>query len=482
MDFELSKEEWKNELRSKSPMYAMFDENQNVYEEVRKVHKHDNDTDNDSGLPSIDGDTPREKNLKHYLMLEDELVLSRQDSGLSSENSEIAPPSLSRFGKERQLGNEALTTNNRRSLGLESRQQVDVNGLLNTGPASNLSVIRRAGQTNLHNEDLKDATLRRKDITKSHKNPKRDRSNSDPKGSDNKRDRSNSGAKDTENGKSGWTKTNFSQKLGNVFGRKKLDDSHKHSNNNTTGASNSEGGIAGKNLEIAKDYQGDKLKRQNITESKNKPDTYDRSDRARNKTHPRESTSDDGGRAYLNGTRQIPPDAPQKSQNLVLRDEMWTAYRDLTMKLTDTVDQLLYKDLMCAHLTAEILNFSNDNFTVEEDLLDLEAKYLEDEIFNTTSLLQTLEVISVHQEIESQITVNEMKKTDSELREHRIKLQNLERQFRNSKFRYAPKQLKRYCSVESLMSDICETEYAKKLHFEEVWNESDEYDEEVSLV
>eukprot|EP00112_Aurelia_sp_Birch-Aquarium-sp1_P002593 Seg1289.3 transcript_id=Seg1289.3/GoldUCD/mRNA.D3Y31 product="hypothetical protein" protein_id=Seg1289.3/GoldUCD/D3Y31 len=477
MDFELSREEWKNELRSKSPMYAMFDENHNVvYEEVKKVDKNENDTDNDSGLPSIDGDTPREKNLKHYLMLEDELVLSRQDSGLSSESSEIAPPSLSRFGKERQLGNEALTTNNRRSLGLESRQQVDVNALLNTGPASNLN----------HNEELKDATLRRKDITKSHKNPKRDRSISDPKGSDTKRDRSNSGTKDTENGKSAWTKTNFSQKLGNVFGRKKLDDSHKHSYNNTTGGSYSEGEIAGKNLQIAKDSQGDKQKRQNITELKNKPDTQDRSDRARSKTHPRESTSDrcDRDRPYLNGTRAkgTPPDAIQKSQNLVLWDEMWTAYKDLTMKLTDTVDQLLYKDLMCAHLTAEILNFSNDNFTVEEDLLDVEAKYLEDEIFNTTSLLQTLEVISVHQEIESQITVNEIKKTDSELREYRMKLQILERQFRNSKFRYAPKQLKRYCSVESLMSDICETENEKKVHFDEVWNESDEYDEEVSLV
>jgi len=175
-------------------------------------------------------------------------------------------------------------------------------------------------------------------------------------------------------------------------------------------------------------------------------------------------------------------DCSKKSQNLIVRDELCKLYKETADKIAETVDQLLYKDLLCAHLTEEILNFSDNNFSIEEDMLDLEEKYLENQIFNSVSLLQTLENIGEQQEVELKITMSENKKIDIDIRERHLKLQHMERAFRNMKFKNAPKQLKRYCSVESLLSDKDRSEFEKKKTFDKIWHESEELSEEISLV
>ena len=442
MSFDTSKEEWTRELRNKSPIYAAYDENRNICEIKKKIE--DNDTDTDSGLQSIDGDTPRDRAFYDHLFDQD-LLLTRQDSGVSSENLEISPPYLT-SRKDQQVFRDALATKNKTLSRTEDAKQVNLNGV----PA--FHEYNYSKQHNLHKTISQDI-----------------RKSSSTKYAEDVANNSNRRGKWTEGRKySTKIKTDELRKSKSIDDAKAIADYEKV---NEGKCKRREGDCKHSGSSLSSTYGSKEHNYENMKADKNN-NCDDR--RSELETVNRSTRTVRNEKSMQNGR--------QKSQNLILRDDLWKSYEETVGKVTEIVDQLLYKDLMCAHLTEEILNFSNNNFTVEDEMLDLEEKFLEGQIFNSVSLLQTLETIGEQQVVESKITMGESRRIDVEIKERRLKLHHMERSFRNMKFRHAPKQLKRYCSVESLLSDTDHNEIEKKKSCEVIWDETEEFKEEISLV
>ena len=440
MNFDISKEEWKRELRSKSPIYATCDENKNLCKITKKVE--DNDTDTDSGLTSIDGDTPRDLTLFNS-SLEYDMQLMRQDSGVSSENSDISSPYL-RSNKDQQVFRDIATKNKPLSR-TGNIKQVNPNGVpafhqynhskqqfLRKTVASDFERGTKLAEKIIKNDDNRTAKLA-DEIRYSSKNA---------------------------NDKTAKRKISASD--GGRLGRSYNDENEgKHNGKDE----NRHYSLSVSNYDRKEDHH-EKLK-----DDKNN----------NNSERSRETKATDSNTSSLRKEKSR-QNGKQKSQQCIAREELYQSYKKTTDRITEAVDQLLYKDLMCAYLTEEILNFSNSNFSVEDEMLGLEEKFLEDQIFNSVSLLQTMETVSEQQNVELKIVISENKRIDIEIKERILKLQHMERAFRYMKFKHAPKQLKRYCSVESLLSDTDQNETEKKTACDTIWDEEEEFTEEISLV
>ena len=444
MNFDISKEQWKRELRNKSPIYAACDENNNnnsYYMCGAKQKKEENDTDTDSGLLSLDGDTPRDKVTRNYL-LDYEILLLRQDSGVSSESSDISSPCL-RSSKGEQVLIDTMATKNKSLTRIENSKQVEVNGVPAFGQyfhSRKQNLQKAIPQVIAESNSLKFIEGSVTNVGNAKGRLVREKLCSN-----NKKDDDFYWEQCAERGKSDGNYRDTKRQM-----KEKRDDS-KYYYSAFAGSSKQQ------------------------FESMEEECNNNRTERQR------ETKTTEGSKKKLKYEKSV-QDCSRKSQNLIVRDELCELYRETADKVAETVDQLLYKDLLCAHLTEEILNFSDNNFSIEEEMLDLEEKYLEDQIFNSVSLLQTLENIGEQQEVELRVAVSENKKIDIAIRERLLKLQHMERAFRNMKFKYAPKQLKRYCSVESLLSDKDRNEFEKKKTFDKIWSEIEELSEEISLV
>ena len=435
MNFEVSKEDWKRELRSKSPIYAAYDENRNICDMTQKVEE--NDTDTDSGLQSIDGDSARDKVLYNSL-LEHDIPLMRQDSGLSSENSDISSP-FSRLNTEQQVREDTIATKNKTLSRAKSTTQVTLNRI----PAFHSELHDRRETNSRESINAKHRIIVENNVTYNSKKKLVDEDNK------------------------------FSRKAEvNLVNRRKPANGAKvvrvHEERNE--------GKVNRNVEL-RNYSS------SLSDHENYDQQYEniKEDRNNNNREIKRDVNISNSKWSVKREKHK-QNARQESQNRILRDELFQSYKETADKITETVDQLLYKDLMCAYLTEEILNFSKNNFSVDEEMLELEEKFLENQIFNSISLLQTLETITDHQQVELKITLNEEKRVDIEISEKVLKLQHMERAFRNLKFKHAPKHLKRYCSVESLLSDIDQNDHEKKRPCDTIWDEKEDFTEEISLV
>ena len=441
MNFDISKEDWKRELRSKSPIYATCDENKNLCTITKRVE--DNDTDTDSGLTSIDGDTPRDMALCNNL-LEHDKEFTRQDSGVSSENSDISSPYLRSY-KDQQVFRDIATKNKPLSRS-DNIKQVRVNGI----PA--LHQYSHSKQKFLQKTISSD--FKKLKGTKCVENiDKNDDDRTDELVDENRYPSKNASDKNGKIKKSADGGKVFKKHGDKNEGKHNRLDEYRHYSSSAS-------------YYDSKEDHHEKLKEDknnNISERNRETKTTDR-----NKRGLRNEKSMQNGK--------------EKSQYCIARDELYQSYKETADKVTETVDQLLYKDLMCAYLTEEILNFSNSNFSVEDEMLVIEERFLEDQIFNSVSLLQTMETITEQQHVELKIVISENRRMDIEIKERILKLQHMERAFRNMKFKHAPKQLKRYCSVESLLSDSDHNDIEKKTPCDTIWDEEEEFTEEISLV
>ena len=442
MNFSASREEWTTELRNKSPIYAAYDENKNFCDVRRKAEDHD--TDNDSGLQSIDGDSPQDRLFKACLLEEDLAILARQDSGVSSENSEIASPYL-------QLYSTNLATNNKVLSSKDLQEQV----ILNNVPAKDLNGRMKAG-SNSHDR-----------ICQQNRHKEQNNISYFTKGV-------------REEGKS---PTLLENDHGILTRKKELRPDYVLGSNlkKIHGNVHLENGLSSKPTDSLNKVSVNDNSRISSFKCR-KETTRDPSNASRVENYEFKdgrSFRQNAAPSFAQNQRE-----PQKSHNLLLRNDLWASYKEVSDKLSDTIDQLLYKDLMCAYLTDEILNFSANHSTIEDELLEVEEKSVQDEIFNSASLLQTLTMISEHQHVEGKLLSKEMQKVDLEIRQRRLRLHVLERNFRNSKFKYAPKQLKRYCSVESLLDNFEDPEERNDSFLNQKFkcDRKEKFEEETSLV
>ena len=516
MSFSYSKDEWKEELRKKSQMYASPDENQN-YLALKKIDRSDSETDNDSGIRSIDGDSPVER-FGARRSIEDELVLLRQDSGVGSENAE----SLTGLASS-QVYSQGLATNNKRFPSKAYSQQVNLNseayvvnnhdklakkedfgsvdddwGSRNVeenclsgvkrnsfGKECNLiesksldvfmripsSIIDSTGDQN-RNSVRCDLRLIPSFVEAVSDTDEENRERWDQEVYDAGRSRtldSRSGAKrvqeDLSRSSSLNKEDNTRKYTANWDEYSDVDD--KHISRGSARRVQEDLGRASliKEDNTIKYSINDDCQRTKIWDeysdvddkhiARNDKEFNDAGRDARSRRDGRIVSMDSRAQENASNSSLIKEEDTRKysCSDDHQRTKMWDEYSMLRSKLSEIVDQLLYKDLMWAELTTEILNFSIDNFSIEDQMMELKEQFLREELFNTSSLLQTFEMITEHQQVESYFTQQHIKHTDNEIQEKRTHLQALQRIFRSSRFKAMPKQLKRYCSVESLLSE-----------------------------
>eukprot|EP00794_Sanderia_malayensis_P017930 gene17930-19718_t len=486
MSFECSKEKWIDEIRRKSPIYAIKDENQN-YVDSKKGDRSDSEADIDSGIPSIDGDIPQEKVAVTKKLIEDEFFLLRQDSGLSSESSENSSSSTAvRFNYDN-----VLATNNKRLLSKDFGKQVvfndhnrrtDVNRRGKESRDTHVSSHYNNNDNDVDGDDIRKSGYRKKGVAET---------GCAVHGSK-QRSQFTSSAKVNTFGKACDLREETSQDLmkicssagGPDSNRSNL-DKHLMSENNT---------IAGLCFENTQP-PSNRARRTEATQIDLAGVDYHRKDSAFNKIHStrrageqddiRRYSEDSGYSDSRDGVKTAPRKNDNDNQATVKHGKralIWKEYIGVTRSLSEILDRLLYSDLMIANLTADILNFSTDHYSIEDDLEELEVKYLKNEVFDMHSLLQTAELIADKQCVERHFLGQQIGRTQREIDKKRLTLQSLQRLYRNRKFKTMPKHIKRYCSTESLLSDMGECNDEKHVHLEVLSDAEEDSKEVISFV
>lgn len=434
MNFACSREEWMEQLRVKS-LHTARDENQN-YIDLRKAERSDSEAELDSGIPSIDGDTPQDV-AQTRRSLEVDLFLSRQDSGASSEQSSECTENTLGL----QLRFDGLATRNKQLPCKNHRRQVVANNRDDVMKNGNC-FCDEDGIDNLNYQDVNKTSIR--DVCCS-----TSKRNSFGKGCELRENNASSiiTIGDYTSSRAGGNDSNAEASLMN---EDNTADEQCHSKQfvNKSNEDRPEYNRRYTEVSIAEEERkGNPVSNGQNYNCLNKNAHISKHTHFLNKltqNHERSATSE---KLKITAKYQKSSAISEEERNII-----WQGYASLTKSLTEIVDQLLYKDLLIAHLSSDIIDSTDD--PIEDDLLEIEEAFLHDEIFLTSELLQTLEIITEQQCVEESLQAKQLQRIQRDIEDRRIFVQALERIFRNTKFKTMPKQLKRYCSVESLLSDV----------------------------
>ena len=406
-DMKISKTEWVQELRKKSPSYAIgiIENRPKLRSTILCDLKDDADNDNDSGLPSLDYDSSREPSLK-----EDD-ILGRHDSGIGSETTHASPVIVKR--------SEHIVNSG-----------CDKRGLISNSNNNDALAINNNCYSSANDRNCEECSRENHKKLSASFVSSGDRNCEDCTAKNN----TNSSKNEIETVLVHRSQVNESlqanDKLCSCSYR--LSDTTDLTARTETLSNHDKPNL---NCAWSLGKTEDMLKTKNISS-----ELMDKKVTGNNDNND----SDDNTDNSLADTQTE-------------RNTLWTEYSKACKELTETADELLYKDLIQFQVEFELKCLEDENSEFEDQILADEEELLLEELIGTQDLLDTVVLLTKCQEHDAENNFRELRFLESEVKDRRLQIDSLEKVVWRTRYKTAPRSLIKRCrtnpNMKGLISD-----------------------------